>query len=323
MSNQPLVQEGIWAFVLNRIEVDAELPYEIAPDSYFERANDLQVNQIREALNQLAGNSVWFRPTDLYERDLLIESGGFSFGADLLPRTQWRYYVVTSPDNGRINNDLHLVSNISETPLELSGLHFFQHMPGQGFRPTILHHHFSNLQPRKPRKLNAQSLKEIRTLYDGYTGNSGSPGVAIMYPEIQRALSMYDSLSFLLPDSDFHVLGLFAIIEMLITHNPKLDDRGDSITHQMQSKIPLLSHRFDRVLSVDAQFPGVTDKKVWAALYKFRSALAHGGQPDFSDRDLRVLKSANHAKDFLRDAVKALLRHSLKEPQLFRDLREC
>jgi len=142
------------------------------------------------------------------------------------------------------------------------------------------------------------------------------------FPEILRAMNMFDSLSLLPVKSEFHVLGLFAIIEMLITHNPKLEDRGDSITHQMQSKIPLLSRRFDRQLDFSSFFGNATEKKVWAALYKYRSALAHGGVPDFQG-DLQILKNANNAKAFLKEVVKALLRHSLQEPQLYRDLRAC
>jgi hypothetical protein len=109
---------------------------------------------------------------------------------------------------------------------------------------------------------------------------------------------------------------------MLITHNPKLEDRGDSITHQMKSKIPLLSHRFDRPLDYSI-FQDANKEKIWSALYKYRSAIAHGGVPDFEDKELRVLKDSSNAKIFLKETVKALLRHCLKEPELFRDLREC
>ena len=133
---------------------------------------------------------------------------------------------------------------------------------------------------------------------------------------------MYDSLRMLSPNSEFHVLGLFAIIEMLITHNPKLEDRGDSISHQMQSKIPLLSRRFRRPVDYQSFFPGANEKRVWTAMYGYRSALAHGGVPDFNAK-LRILKDAPTSVAFLREAVKALLRHSLVEPKLYRDLRGC
>lgn len=48
----------------------------------------------------------------------------------------------------------------------------------------------------------------------------------------------------------------------------------------------------------------------------------HGGVPDFQG-DLQILRDANNAKSSLKEVVKALLRHSLQEPQLYKDLRAC
>jgi hypothetical protein len=62
--------------------------------------------------------------------------------------------------------------------------------------------------------------------------------------------------------------------------------------------------------------------KVWTALYKYRSSLAHGGNLDFQN-DLQVLKTEEVAEDFLKLVVRGLIRHCLKEPYLYRDLRAC
>jgi len=134
---------------------------------------------------------------------------------------------------------------------------------------------------------------------------------------------MYDSLGFLMDNSEFNVIGLFAIIEMLITHNPKLEDRGDSITHQMQAKLPLLIRRFQASINHEDFLGKVDSKKVWSALYAFRSSIAHGGVADFSKGAMHVLGSADLATEFVRTVVKGLLRQLLVEPQLFQDLKNC
>jgi hypothetical protein len=109
----------------------------------------------------------------------------------------------------------------------------------------------------------------------------------------------------------------------LITHNPKLDDRGDSITHQMRSKLPLLSRRFYPSLPYTRHFKQMGVDKVWTALYGYRSSIAHGGMPDFSTSKFIALQSAANAKAFLDTTVRCLIKHSMNEPDLYRDLKEC
>jgi len=133
---------------------------------------------------------------------------------------------------------------------------------------------------------------------------------------------MLNALRHLDTSSEFVVIGLFAIIEMLITHNPKLEDRGDSITHQMQTKIPLLSRRFKRELPTHSYFGDADDAKIWTAMYAYRSAVAHGGVADFTKK-LSLLKNPENANNYLRLAVRSLLRQAFEEPELYRDLKKC
>jgi hypothetical protein len=57
-------------------------------------------------------------------------------------------------------------------------------------------------------------------------------------------------------------------------------------------------------------------------MYEYRSAIAHGGKPDFA-KDLLILKSHDHALEFLKETVKAVIRQVIIEPTLIQDLREC
>lgn len=316
---------GIQAFVLNLIEIEAELPFELIPGCYIDRASKDLRDRIKESLVKYG---LPFIPTSSpvelrYEHQLVADPnpndrrGTF----ERLPESDWRYYVITIPDD-ITHNYLNHVSNITDIPLELSGL-AFPAMGGMNFNAGILQNSFrvpDHLDPVP--KVSHEFLNELSYTYGLYmeilNGISDKTG----FPEIQRAMEMFHALGYLNRFSDFHVLGLFAIIEMLITHNPKLEDRGDSITHQMQSKLPLLSHRFSRSLDYSC-FCKAPEKKIWEALYKYRSALAHGGVADFQSAELKLLKDNRNAKSFLKEVVKALLRHSLKEPQLYKDLRNC
>lgn len=58
-------------------------------------------------------------------------------------------------------------------------------------------------------------------------------------------------------------------------------------------------------------------------MYKYRSAITHGGMPDFTRGDLAVLMSPRQALKLLKETTKALIRHTLSEPQLILDLRQC
>ena len=58
-------------------------------------------------------------------------------------------------------------------------------------------------------------------------------------------------------------------------------------------------------------------------MYAYRSAVAHGGIPNFTRGDLAGLKSPNQALKLLKESTKALIRHALSEPQLIVDLRDC
>lgn len=309
---------GCWSFVLNQFAINAGLPFELAPNCFINKATEEQKQRINEVLSKKFGHDGFYSPSQYYEYDAVTTptESGTSTSINPLPEAEWRYYVVTTPDNGHINHNLHLASNISAIVLEISALHFFLGS-GHGYRSGILQNHF-DYPPTPAKHVGIAELHDLAEVYRDFTNLNGEE-----HPEILRAMKMFDSLSFLLKNSTFHVLGLFAIIEMLITHNPKLDDRGDSITHQMQSKIPLLSRRFHTPLDYSLYFQNGAEKKVWSALYKYRSSMAHGGVPDFAGGELKILKDANNADTFLREVVKALLRHSLKEPQLYRDLRNC
>ena len=140
--------------------------------------------------------------------------------------------------------------------------------------------------------------------------------VSPKHPDIARALMQFRLVS-CNPAHTLYPLGLFAVLELLLTHDPH--GNYDSLSHQIRTKIPLLERRFDCPIDYSV-FTDSKKETVWKKLYEYRSAIAHGGALQF-DRGLSVLKDAPVARGFLEEATKAVLRHALKEPELVLDLR--
>jgi hypothetical protein len=140
------------------------------------------------------------------------------------------------------------------------------------------------------------------------------------HPGISRATRAFEGLKRIPHGSDLRVLGLFAVIEMLLTHNPNDKELGDSLSHQIATKLPLLSNRFAEPLAYGVFGTDVHASTAWKKLYEYRSAIAHGGTADFEGR-LQILKNPQNAQQFLEDAVRRLVRHALEEPELVDGLK--
>lgn len=144
------------------------------------------------------------------------------------------------------------------------------------------------------------------------------------WPEISAAFDRRHELRNVPMDSPLRHLGYFIVIEALLTHAPAPGDSADTLSRQMQTKLPLLSNRMlDRG---DAPIP-FTDLDRHAStttlikrLYSYRSAIAHGETPTF-DGAQRILGSREKVGAFLETATRRLLREAAFEPQLVSDLK--
>lgn len=321
---------GFTALIFNPVEIDAAiLPFELTRNFTVDRATSEEVKHIKNILPQLSGNSddvfAYFE-SECDRQSLIVES---------LPSDQWKYYVVRTKQESNCGIVLlDSICNIASLHLDVSSL-TWKGTSINASKPNIILHKISSSTRWQRQRISSKQLAEIAelyTLHQSVVGTLVNSPVSAAYsitqidspfPEINRALEMLGNLDFLPTWSELLVLGLFSIIEMLITHNPKLEDRGDSITHQLKGKVPLLERRFDRRLPYTEYFGQASSDKVWAALYKYRSAIAHGGQLDFDKGQLAVIKSKEVADKFLFEVVRGMLRHILREPHLYADLREC
>lgn len=142
------------------------------------------------------------------------------------------------------------------------------------------------------------------------------------YEDIYKSITLLNSLRYLPKYNEFKILGYFAVVESLLTHKQTKTETGDSLSRQIKTKVPLLLNRISDGINYNKYFHEASEEKIWAKLYSYRSALAHGSNVNFNS-ELQVLKSPLEIHDFMIACVKKLLVHSLYEPKLVRDLKNC
>jgi hypothetical protein len=118
--------------------------------------------------------------------------------------------------------------------------------------------------------------------------------------------------------SPLQILGYFAILESVLTHQPNPDDRYESITRQITQKLALLNRRWQPALDY-SPFGVASHEKIWKKMYAYRSSIAHGRRPDFKS-ELALLKNEDAANALIRDAVKKAICQAYVEPRLVGDL---
>lgn len=141
---------------------------------------------------------------------------------------------------------------------------------------------------------------------------------------IRKAIRDFAALKRVPANMPIYVVGLFAIIEMLLTSQQDKNS-GNSLTHQLKEKLTLLGNRFDRPLSHGSHLPRASSmdfKNVVSKLYSYRSKVAHGSLFEFAG-DLQVLESHKAVCRLLREVVRKLILQALFEPALIRDLKNC
>lgn len=296
-----------FTFILDPITTPLSLPCELIPGCQFRRANEVEGQRIRDFL--FVGGFNFMKEFDYGEKD--------ANGAMCQPEPRnWKYFGIESATNAELGS-LQLASNLLQNDLALGPSFIWMtddagHVSiGASGNPAKLGH-FSSTTPGADRdvEITAGNIVEWRQLYEK---------IRSLDKEALKPFRALDTLKSVSPQSPLFALGLFAIVESIITHNPH--DEFDSLTHQVSTKMVLLSKRFVRPLPY-ADF-GLSPDKLWKKLYHYRSCIAHGATPDFGSGPLAPLKSPDVAHAFLTEALKLLLLDTIAEPDLIADLKEC
>ncbi len=313
-----------FAFVLNNIEVQGALPVLVAPGHLFEKASTEEISKIKEIFDLLKPfphAMIKFYPYEVDTAETSLKSGtGWSYNHVPLPKERWKYWIVsfegTNAELEQVQSAAHLLKN----DLEL-GFHILGNVPGgSGFvwHGAKVFSFFDD--PAANRPAITVTCDEIAQIRENY---SLIKEVCADHEDVARAFQKLTDLKTLPRSSELVVIGLFSIIESLVTHNPGRAESGDSLTHQIRTKMPLLSKRFQRDLDRGNYFGAISEKKMWETLYKYRSIIAHGDHCDFENNELKKLKDRKNVTTFLHEVVKSLLLLALREPVLVSDLKKC
>jgi len=301
-----------FAPILNSVEIRADLPIEIIPRHFLQKADPEQVQLIREQLCRMDSDGGWRIAFETAH----VDKGAGATSRTPLPTENWRYWVIAFEGSSEMH-DLELAAALLRNELDF-GLTWIVPLKGWGkFLGRVYgFQHLGNVIRMPPVEMGNAEVEELGVNYRLVKR------VQETFPPIYQSLRRFHDLKALQNDSTFLVIGYISVIESLITHAPELTEPMDSLTHQIKTKMNLLSKRVQRSLDYQSLF-GITDgDKVWRTLYEYRSKLAHGDVPDFKCK-LKLLGSPENALRFLKEAAKLVILYAMNEPEFVIDLKRC
>lgn len=315
---------GGFYFIATILDMKLKLPVEITPTLYLDKASSEQRKLIIELLHSdkmglsLASKSY-------YEANLVSEPAPNqnSYRYVQLPEDQWRYYVINYP--GFSNIEIHNLFLVADLVFP----HICSYSHGRTSEPygagdstgwgndNIGTQSFYGkiMASSKPLEFNEQSLENLKRIFLKYNSLDRSKHEGIL-----RAVELNGNIKRLSNINNLPILAFFMIIEMLLTHKPNDKELGDSLSHQIKTKIALLHSRLRQPLDYSA-FGGIKPENVWSKLYTYRSKIAHGDHIDFVSGELSPLKNQEVAYEFLCNAIRSLLAHAMEEPDLINSLK--
>ena len=320
-----------FVFVLTPLDVKCEVPCELVAGYELARATDEQVELIRRWLSWFEWRDVTrgANPYDSFVLDV-YHPNNKNVGHTLvpLPRCSWRYWVINFEGvNGAID-DLAHACELLEHPWALGFSGHWHAIPGMPnfMGPGVPIVTFPMLTGSSypflaDTKVTSADLVEIRRLFDLI---KGLPERA---DDVRRARRMLYDLRALNESSRFHTIGLVSIIEALLVHHQTKLEVGDSIAHQVKTKMRFLAKRFTRSTDIREWFPTLRLKESdpvsdgWAKLYNYRSKLVHGSSLEDVPNDF--IKQPAVVEDFLREVVKCLIIYGLEDWESLALLKAC
>lgn len=185
-------------------------PVEVIPGFTVERASDEQIDRIRRLILGYSPPVGAYHEMPSWECRLVETktSRGKRGRFSRLPRTQWRYNVVEITRSSGLG-DLEAASIVSDFQLDTPIVLFHGGSQGNIARTS---HCIANcpLHADWP-VVTREMLADIAAAYGQMLA------VRDDYPEVRRALETLNEMRLLPKNSEFEILGLFAIIEMLLS----------------------------------------------------------------------------------------------------------
>lgn len=308
-----------FCFILTPLEVEGDLPFEVIPGHFIQRADAEQIGLIKQKLTP------YFEPffSPQYEFDWVPQAdGGSGVTKRQLKQELWRYWVITFPGSNQEFGKLNMAASLLREQIELGfAFQFFDEPIGATsftWSADFLSSFFRSIEARQNDVSNISTacLKEMSE------NHAALKAAESAHPRIYRAVHQFHYLKSLPRQSSMLIVGYFSIIEALIAHKPRLQESLDSINHQLQSKLILLSKKFQRRVDYSAHFGKLNEERIWKRLYAYRSAIAHDPLVEV-DTEFKELGGQTKIRSFLSEVVKLLLLFGLEDPEFLADLKNC
>lgn len=311
-----------YVFVLSVIEPQVETPHEIIPGHWLQKATADQAKRIRSILERFITSEV-SRPA--YEYDCvapaaakadnqLFKRDPVALKYEPLKENDWRYWVIAFEGTNAELEDLRYGLALMEQDIKLG---FLVLTTGWGGYIESLHTHFSDhdREERFPKSISREDLELASRCY------SKLKSLSEEYKHIRRAFEWFDHLNSVPLASGLTIIGLFSVLESILTHAPRRTPRSDSLVQQFKRKMPHVRKRFVRDLDYARWFDQVEEGKLWSGLYDYRSRIVHDAVVHIPAW-LAFLKDRLNVVHFLRETVRLLLILALEEPVFLTDVKE-
>lgn len=314
--------------VLNDLELPACNIHSLGQGWELRKATDEELAQFKPVFEHHYNSSTFnmSRTPPPHEAKIVASGTGRHLEWGLLQQSEWRYWTVHRTDPDGLSAD-GLVEALSLSDDEI----FVDYWPNGSPDPlpsgasrignaTAMSRFFHDVvgwdnEPETPDLDELRALVSLRAEFD-----------ETKYPAIHRMLKLFSYTTEIHERSRQKFLAHLAIIEGLLTHQPGPQDRYDTITQQLKRNIILLGNRMpaQQKLGLDT-FGTTSPDKVIGKLYNYRSAIAHGGDPD-SQLDIFKHKwpaplTTLKLHRFGRTLTCRLLIAALREPRLVTDLK--
>ncbi len=305
-----------FSFVLNISRLVDRATFTVAPGHELRRATKEEVAAIKDVLTNYTVQPFFFP----WQGGEHVKEGDH-VSRSYLSEDQWRYFVVAFEGSNSTIDEIEKALCIAPFELKIGFTLLNEVHPSLGpaliYQPARLFSqaHGVELEKLPFLDLTSAEVENIGMLFDQI--RSCDENLINLTRTTEQMLDL-DALPY---DSQLLFLGYFAILESLLTHQPRETDTIDSITRQVKQKVMLLDNRWQPRIDY-SPLQGSKAEKIWSTMYAYRSCLAHGAEPDFK-KDLRPLGDHDRALKLLKQTVKGVLRQGLIEPQLISDLRNC
>jgi hypothetical protein len=201
--------------------------FELTNGHILRRATEVEIDRIRRFCHSENIHSLWEYP---------LPNGG-----NLLPKNDWRYFVIDFPGNDDVLRDLRVAFDLSSKELEI-GFWFMDTGTGAVFHPERFRYVAGGGNGLLPPieffvDISLPDLEQSKAIFHRVHS-------LVEKDPLRPLLLRLGHLKTLPPRSSVQFLGYVSFLEAMLTHKPKHKDHSDSLTRQITHKIIELDHRW-------------------------------------------------------------------------------